>query len=153
MKKPSDQKIITKQVSRKLEDLRPLVSKASGVTSWIDYIRSGLGMTLNQLATRLKITQPSLSGLIKQEKEGRITINKLTEIAQAMDCELVYGFVPRQKIEDIILKQAINKTSKLMAEAEIHMELEDQKVLLDKDERLKELVQEKIFSKYLWDKE
>jgi hypothetical protein len=40
-----------------------------------------------------------------------------------------------------------------MAEAEIHMELEDQKVLLDKDERLKELVQEKIFSKYLWDKE
>jgi predicted DNA-binding mobile mystery protein A len=151
MKNPQDQKIITKQVSRKLEEIRPLVLKISGISSWIDYVRSGLGMTIGQLAKRLKITQPSLSGLIKQEKEGRITINKLREIADAMDCELIYGFVPRHKIEDIILNQAIKKTSNLMDEAETHMALEDQKVLLNKDERLKELVQEKIFSKYLWD--
>lgn len=152
MKNPGQQKIITKQVARKLEDLRTMASASQGVPSWIDYVRMGLGMGLSQLASRLGITQPSLSGLIKQEKEGRITINKLKEIAEAMECELVYGFVPRKNLEDIILDQAIKKTSQLMDEAETHMGLEDQKVLLDKNERLKDLVQEKIYSKYLWDK-
>jgi hypothetical protein len=39
-----------------------------------------------------------------------------------------------------------------MNEAETHMALEDQKVTLDKKERLKELTQERMYSKYLWDK-
>jgi hypothetical protein len=38
-----------------------------------------------------------------------------------------------------------------MDETESHMSLEDQKVNLDKNERLKDLVDERIYSKYLWD--
>lgn len=152
MKTAKEQKIITKQVSRKLEELRSVSAGTQGVTSWIDYVRAGLGMGLTQLAARLGITQPSLSGLIKHEKEGRITINKLKEIAEAMECDLVYGFVPRKKIEEIIQDQAIKKTTQLMDEADSHMSLEDQKVMLDKNERMKDLVEERIYSKYLWDK-
>lgn len=152
MKNAKAQKIITKQVSRKLEELRNMGQASQGVPSWIDYVRLGLGMGLTQLASRLGITQPSLSGLIKQEKEGRITINKLREIAEAMDCDLVYGLIPRKKIEDIIYEQALKKTTSLMDETETHMSLEDQKVMLDKNERLKDLVEERIYSKYLWDK-
>jgi predicted DNA-binding mobile mystery protein A len=152
MKTPQEQKLITKQVSRRLEEIREVAAKAKGISSWIDYVRAGLGMTLSQLAERVGVTQATLSGSIKSEKEGRITIHKLREIANAMGCDLVYEFVPRKKIEDIILDQAIKKTSKLMDEAETHMALEDQKVTLDKNERLKELASEKIYSKYLWDK-
>jgi predicted DNA-binding mobile mystery protein A len=152
MKNSKEQKIITKQVSKKLEDLRPLLNEARGVLSWIDYVRLGLGMGITQLASRLGLTQSSLSSSIKLEKEGRITINKLKEIANAMECELVYGFVPRKKLEDIIHDQAVKKTLSLMEEAETHMDLEDQKVMLDKNERLKDLVEERIYSKYLWDK-
>jgi hypothetical protein len=39
-----------------------------------------------------------------------------------------------------------------MAEAETHMGLEDQKVTLDKNERLHDLVEERMYSKFLWDK-
>lgn len=152
MKTPQEQKIITKQVSRRLEEMRPLKLHTKGISSWIEYVRLGLGMSLSQLAARVGVAQSSLSGSIKLEKEGRISIKKLKEIAEAMDCELVYGFVPRSKIEDMMREQATKKTSELMDQAETHMGLEDQKVTLDKKERMKDLVEERIFSKYLWDK-
>jgi predicted DNA-binding mobile mystery protein A len=151
MKDPQNQKLITRQVSKRLEELRPLMNESKGIHSWIDYVRQGLGMSLTQLATKLGIAQSSLSSSVKLEKEGRITIHKLKEIADAMECDLVYGFVPRKKIEDIIRDQAIKKTIQLMDETESHMSLEDQKVNLDKNERLKDLVDERIYSKYLWD--
>ncbi len=152
MKTPQEQKLITKQVSRKLEDLRPLSKLSRGPTTWIDYVRKGLGMSLSQLAKRVGVAQSSLSSSIKLEQEGRITVHKLREIADAMECDLVYSFVPRKKLEDIIMDQATKKTLALMKETELHMELEDQKVTVDKSERLKELSEERIYSKYLWDK-
>ncbi len=152
MKKAQEQKIITKQISRKLESLRPLIPATQGITSWIDYVRLGLGMTLNQLADRLNISQASVSSSIKLEKEGRITVNKLREIAEALNCDLIYEFVPKKKLEDIIYDQATLKTLSLMDETDTHMSLEDQKVTLDKNERIKNLVEERIYSKYLWDK-
>ena len=109
-------------------------------------------MSLSQLAARLGVAQSSLSSSIKLEKESRITVHKLREIADAMECDLVYTFVPRKKLEDIMRDQATKKTKLLMDEAETHMGLEDQKVTLDKQERLNELVDERIFSKFLWDK-
>jgi predicted DNA-binding mobile mystery protein A len=151
MKAPQEQKIISRQVSRRLEDLRSFKALMKGVDSWIDYVRLGLGMSLSQLAARVGTGQSGLSGNIKLEKEGRITIGKLKEIADAMECDLVYGFVPRKKIEDLMREQATKKTIALMDHAETHMSLEDQKVTLDKNERLKDLVEEKLYSKYLWD--
>jgi len=38
-----------------------------------------------------------------------------------------------------------------MNETETHMSLEDQSVNIEKNERLEDLVQERIYSKYLWD--
>ncbi len=151
MKTKNEQKIITRQISRRLEEVRPLANATRGISSWIEYVRSGLGMSLSQLATRVGVSQPALSASIKHEKEGRITINKLKEIADAMDCDLVYEFLPRKKIEEIIYDQAVKKTSKLMDETETHMALEDQSVTLDRNERLKDLAEENIYSKYLWD--
>jgi predicted DNA-binding mobile mystery protein A len=152
MKDPKEQRIITKQVSRKLEELRPIQKQTLSIPSWINYLRAGLGMSLTQLAARTGVTQSSISHSIKLEEEGRITVGKLKEIANAMECDLVYAFVPRKKIEEIMHDQAIAKTLALMNETERHMELEDQKVKLNKNERLKELAEERLYSKYLWDK-
>lgn len=152
MKPPKEQKIITKQVSRRLEEVRPLAEAARGIPSWIDYVRLGLGMTLTQLAARIGVTPASLNSSIKLEREGRVTVKKLREIAEAMDCDFVYEFVPRKKLEDIMRDQALRKTSSLMSEADTHMALEDQQVTRERNERLQELAEERLFSKYLWDK-
>lgn len=151
MKTIKEQKLITRQVSRKLEGVRELAPLTKGISSWIDYVRSGLGMSIVQLARRAGVSQAAMSNSIKLEKEGRITVHKLREIAQALECDLVYEFVPRKKIEDIMQDQAERKTLKLMEQTETHMALEDQSVTLDKNERLKELSEERLFSRYLWD--
>ena len=52
-----------------------------------------------QIAAGLGITRSSVISSIKLEKEGRISINKLHELAEAMECDL-----------EIILDQAIKKT-------------------------------------------
>lgn len=152
MKNPKLQKTITKQVSRKVEEIRAFQKQTQGVNSWINYLRQGLGMSLTQLAARCGVAQSSISNSIKLEEQGRITIGKLEEIAAAMDCELVYALVPRKKLEDLMREQALAKTHSLMKHTATHMELEDQKVHLDHDERLKELAEERLYSKYLWDK-
>jgi predicted DNA-binding mobile mystery protein A len=151
MKTMKEQKLITRQVSRKLEGVRELAGLTRGITSWIDYVRGGLGMSIVQLAKRAGVSQAAMSNSIKLEKEGRITVHKLREIASALECELVYEFVPRKKLEEIILDQAERKTIKLMEQTETHMALEDQSVTLDKNERLKELSEERIYSRFLWD--
>lgn len=152
MKTLKEQKLIRVQVSRRLEGLRPFKSQIKGVSSWIDYIRSGLGMSITQLASRVGVNQSTMSTAIKLEKEGRITLARLQEIAEAMECDLVYAFVPKKKIEEIVHDEAVKKTLALMKDAETHMSLEDQQVTIDKDERLKDLVEERMYSKYLWDK-
>jgi predicted DNA-binding mobile mystery protein A len=151
MKNYLQQKIIRKQISRRLDALIEIQKQFKGIDSWIDYVRSALGMSVVQLAGRLGLAQSSVSTSIKLEKEGRVTIEKLREVANAMDCDLVYGFVPRKKINEIVHDQAVKKTIQLMDEAETHMSLEDQKVLLDKNERMKDLVEDRLYSKHLWD--
>lgn len=38
----------------------------------------------------------------KHEAEGKIILATLSKLAEAMDCELVYAFVPEKKVEDIL---------------------------------------------------
>lgn len=151
MKDAKEQKIITRQVSRKLEALIDFRSATQGVQSWSEYVRKGLGMSLAQLAKRLGVTSATVSEAEKLEKEDRVTLGKLRRTADALNCDLVYAFVPRKKIEDHIKDQAIKKTLETLKLAETHMSLENQKVDLDQNERLKDLVEEKIYSKHLWD--
>ena len=73
-------------------------------------MRNALGMSVSQLAKRLNITQSSASGLEKREKEGRLTLKKLKEMANAMDCDLIYAFVPRDSLEKTIHDQARKKS-------------------------------------------
>lgn len=151
MKKLKEQKLIRLQVSRKLNPLKEILSSLRGIDSWSEYVRKALGMSVSQLANRLGIGQPSVSAIEKREKEGRLTIGKLREVANAMECDLVYAFVPRGSMEKVIYDQAFKKASISMELADTHMSLEDQKVTLDLEERMEELIEDKKYSKYLWD--
>ena len=69
---------------------------------WAQTIRAGLGMTLAQLASRAGIAQPSVSQLEKSEAGGRIRLDTLARIADALDCELVYALVPRRPLSETV---------------------------------------------------
>ena len=151
MKKMKEQKLIRRQVSKKLENLRDLLTTVRVIRSWSGYMRQALGMSVSQLAKRMGLSQSSVSGLEKREVEGRLTIKKLREMADAMECDLVYCFIPRKPLEGIVFDQSKKKALKSMELSDTHMSLEDQKVTLDFNERLEDLIEDKMYSKYLWD--
>lgn len=75
-------------------DLRPPPRQG-----WIHEIRKALMMTTTQLAERLGVHQTTISRLERSEAESRITLGKLEKAANALDCELRYIIVPKQKQE------------------------------------------------------
>ena len=93
---------------------------------WITTMRKALGMSGAQLARRAGITRAAVNASERKERDGAITIRKMTELAEAMNCEFVYAIVPRGTSEDLIIAQARRKAEKLVRRARSHMALEKQ---------------------------
>jgi predicted DNA-binding mobile mystery protein A len=66
---------------------------------WSRGVRHALNLTLVDLCQRLHISQPAATKLEQSEMKETITIRKLRGIAKAMNCDFVYGFVPRGSFE------------------------------------------------------
>jgi predicted DNA-binding mobile mystery protein A len=73
---------------------------------WLRAVREALGRTLRQQADRVGITAPTLHKSERAEAEGRITLGQLRKLAEGLDCELVYGLVPRRPLKDVVEAQA-----------------------------------------------
>ena len=103
-------KLTLKQVTRKTEALRAVEQEAVTRTGWIKCIRQAIGMSGVRLAKKLGISQNSLSDIEKREISGSITLKKLDEVAKALGCHLVYGFVPKKKLKEMIEEAALKKS-------------------------------------------
>ena len=79
---------------------RPALRRPRG--GWARAIRSALGMTVAQLAARIGVSQPSVSQIEKSEAAGRIRLDTLQRVAEALDCELVYALVPRRPLNAVV---------------------------------------------------
>jgi predicted DNA-binding mobile mystery protein A len=77
--------------------------------AWCRTVREAIGLPVATLAERLEISQPSATQLEINESTDKISLARLKAIAQALDCELVYGFVP---------KQSFTKTAKTLEHAQ-----------------------------------
>jgi predicted DNA-binding mobile mystery protein A len=112
-----------RQLDARLKKLPPIDSPRGG---WIRAIREALGMTRAQLARRLGVTPQSLLGFEDREGKETITIAKLRQAAEAMECELRIAFVPRSSLEGTVRRQAAVK-ARLERRRFLHtMRLEDQ---------------------------
>jgi len=123
-----------------------------GVDSWIGYFRKALGMTLSQLAARMELSYTAARELEQGEMSDRITLRSLKRAAGALNCELVYAFVPRSGLDEMRENQARAKARSILKRARLQMEMEDQAVSRDEEEKLfEELVQKIKASKKLWE--
>ena len=95
-----------RQLDSRLRQLPPLETPGAG---WIRTIRESLGMTLAQLGRRLRISPQSVRNLEEREKAETVSVAKLREAAEALDCELKIVFVPRSSLESTIREQATRK--------------------------------------------
>lgn len=95
---------------------------------WVRTLRTALGMTLTDLATKLGITYQAVSQLEKSEQEGSVTISTLRGIADALDCELMYALVPRESLEAFLVDTARRHARERVDRVQHSMSLEAQEV-------------------------
>ena len=108
-------------------------------------------MTTTQLAKKLGISQPRIVTMEKNEKN--VKISTMERIADALNCDFSYAFVPRENINDIIYNQAKKKAQKILNKVNKNMGLENQ--LAKTDDLLKDIIEELLDGNIarIWDED
>ena len=115
------------QLDRALADAAVVRTLPTPRQGWIAEVRGLLGMRAAQLARRLGSTQAAISKLERSEARGTITLNRLRQAAEALDCQLVYAFVPNGSFEALIRERAEALARREIARVGHTMALEDQR--------------------------
>lgn len=94
---------------------------------WIRAIRDALGLSTRQLADRLDVSGPAVTGWEASERAGTIQLDTLRRVAAAMECEVVYALVPRGgSLEAVVLERAEQAALFELNRLNTTMRLEDQ---------------------------
>jgi predicted DNA-binding mobile mystery protein A len=145
-----------RQVSKELARLSEvcLFTRPSG--GWIKTIRESLSMTSIQFAKRLGVIQQRISRLEKAERDSIIKLKTLEEAAKALNCRLVYFFIPNEPLEQMLENRARLIAKNRIAEISHSMELEDQGISQEEQNiQIEKLALELLKNnlKILWDEE
>jgi len=121
-------------------DLAPVIARPHA--GWVKAIRNALGMSQAALAHRLGVTSAAVGQLERAEVVGGVTLAKLSEVAAALECTLVYALVPNTTLEDTVQRQAHRVAKEQLGYVGTTMALEDQAVSdRDRDAYLEDLAQ------------
>jgi predicted DNA-binding mobile mystery protein A len=94
---------------------------------WIRALREAMGVSYAELGERLQASRSLAAQQEKAEVEDRITLKSLRACADALNCDLVYAFVPRVvSIEETLAARARAAASQTVRRVEHSMALEDQ---------------------------
>jgi predicted DNA-binding mobile mystery protein A len=108
-------------------------------------------MTTAQLSQRMGIRQPSVVALEQSEVRGSIELATLRRAAEALDCTLVYAFIPNRPLEDTVRGRARAFLRKRRGPVEHSMLLENQQVIRDDSDREVEEILRTLNPRRLWD--
>ncbi len=146
-----DSKKLLRKSYQKKFDLMKKAAIERPTQGWLKTIREFLGMTTTQLAKKINVAQPRVINLEKNEKNTKIST--MERIADALNCDFVYAFIPRENIDDIIYNQAKKKALKILNRVNKNMGLENQ--LSDNEDTLEEVIKELLDNNIarIWDEE
>jgi len=149
------QSLQLQQLNYKLLKINELKNISIPPTGWVKAIRVALGMSLLQLGDKLRLTKQSAHDIEKREQERTITLNALRGAADALDMQLVYGFVPKDgSLDALIDRKARELATKIVLRTSNTMRLEDQE---NSRERIQKAIEERTealkneMPRSLWD--
>jgi predicted DNA-binding mobile mystery protein A len=143
------------QLNSKMESFSEVKNIAIPSIGWIKAIRTGLNMSMQQLGHKLGVSKQAVLDIERRESQGAITIRSLREVAQALNMDLVYGFVPKEgTLNDLIEARAKQLATDIVMRTANTMQLEDQansyqRIEAAIEERKQELIQQ--LPTILWD--
>ena len=136
-----DKKLIREQLDSKLSTLKGFTAQGLKSIGWIKTIREALGMTSTNLASRVGVNQSRIIHMEKAERDGNIKISTMEKVADALDMDFVYGFVPRTSLNEMVRQQAKKIALYKMERLDNTMRLELQELSSKEKERaLKDMI-------------
>jgi predicted DNA-binding mobile mystery protein A len=151
----SKKSLQVQQLNTKMLNFATLTKITIPPTGWIKAIRNALGMSMQQLGNKLSVSKQGILAIEKREIDGSITIKSLKEIGNALDMQLVYGFVPKDgSLDALIEKKVTALATKIVLRTANTMKLEEQG---NTDKRIKKAIKERAeeicnqMPKILWD--
>tara|TARA_R110000868_G_scaffold158036_4_gene385885 strand:+ start:51368 stop:51811 length:444 start_codon:yes stop_codon:yes gene_type:complete len=139
-----------KQLDQQLGDLQGFSMPKQG---WIRTLRKALGMTIKQLAKHLAVDPSRVVKLETSEMDGGVTLKSLRKVADALDCHVVYAFVPRQSLQTTITQRAQQLAKQQVTTVSHSMTLEQQGVSTHWQHEQIETLQHELLNKpwkHLW---
>ena len=153
--KNTKQQLVLDQTDKKLVLFQPLKTVVIPPKGWVNTMRTALKMSLRQLGNRMNFSAQNMKQIEEREVNGTISINSLRDVANAMDMQLVYGFVSKhESLEQMIEKRAKELATEIVMRTNNTMTLEDQQ---NSSERIEKAIAQKTneikseMPKYLWD--
>ena len=120
-----EKKLIREQLDKQLSATTNLWSFPSH-KSWIKVLREALGMTTNQLAQRMGISQPRVIQLEKAEPAGNLKLSTMENVAEGLGMKFIYGFVSKEGLESMVREQARRIAIQRLGRLDRTMRLEQQ---------------------------
>lgn len=149
-----DRAAARRQLDKRLKAFTNPDTLARPPRGWIKAIREALGMTAEQLAARLRVSQPRVLAIEKAETTGSVTLHTLERAAQALDCRLVYALVPRQPLDALVEERAAALARKRLRSTSHTMALEAQSVVSEDEQAQLEQMTRRLLERAgpaLWD--
>lgn len=110
---------------------------------WVQLIRSALGLSSYQLAKRMQVNQSRIMQIEAGERNLSVTLKTLKRVAEAMDCQFVYGIIPGDLLLKILEQQAKKVAKERISRVSHSMGLEAQNIDYEKQQKqVEELTQE-----------
>jgi predicted DNA-binding mobile mystery protein A len=146
------EKLAISQLDKALEPFS-MLSSQQPKEGWIRTIRKTLHMSTHVLAKRLNVSQSTIMDLESRESEKGVTLKKMEEAAEALECRFVYALVPKESFNSMIQMQEKKKAERLVRHTQKTMSLEEQALSADQMKQQIDLVREHIKNeplKNLW---
>jgi predicted DNA-binding mobile mystery protein A len=144
-----------KQLEDTVSAFRSLTQIHKPALGWVRTTREALGMTNGQLAKRMGRAAPqTIEGMQASEVSETIKLKTLRELAEAMNCRLVYALVPIKSFAEIREDQARSVAVRQLKAAAHSMRMENQAVTrVEENAALERQVQKLLTGspKKLWD--
>lgn len=151
-------KIAQEQNAQLIDEAASLTHVSQPKQGWIKTLRSALSMSGSALSKRLGGHRSTASYLERSELDGSVTIKKMQQVAEAMDCRFFYAIVPHQEdsIDDLIERQAEQVARRIVEQSSVQMMLEAQQLTDSANEKEVQRLKNELLTQMprdFWDKE
>lgn len=146
-------KLKRRQTEELVKPFRRLARAQTPRGGWVRAIREALGMSAQQLGTRVRVKRQTIENLERSEANGKITLDSLNRAAKALGCRVVYALVPEKSLEEIQRERAREIAESVVKPVSHSMRLEAQSIGKREEQRQKEELAQKLLQgnpKKLW---